>query len=81
MSFWVLDQVFLSNTNNLIDRLILSACQPVYGYFMHRCLGIAYIVFIYIFCVVSWVLFLHTVTWYKVFLSNTNNLRRDLFDP
>ena len=29
---------------------------------------------------IFFVLFLHTVTWYQVFLANTNNLQRELFD-
>ena len=57
------------------------ACQPVWGYFMPRGLGIAYIVHFYLhFCIVFKIFFIH-VLWYQVFLFNTNNLQIDLFDP
>ena len=58
------------------------ACQFVWGYFMPKGYGIAFIVRLYLyFCTVIWhQVFLsntnnlHTVLCYQVFLSNTNNL-------
>ena len=43
--------------------------------------GIVYIIHLHLLCSCFFRVFLHTVIWYQVFLSNTNNLETDLFDP
>ena len=57
----------------LIEWLILTACQPVKSYFMPWSLKLCSL-YIYIYIFTLHLTFLHTVTWYQVFLSNTNNL-------
>ena len=61
----------------LIDWLILRACQPVLGHFVPRDQGRAYVHIF--FC--TFLNVLHTLIWYQVFLSKTDNLQSDLFDP
>ena len=55
--------------------MILTVCQPVEGYFMTSGSGIASIVHSYLHSYSCFVrVFLYSVLWYQVFLSNTNNL-------
>ena len=53
---------------------ILTAHQPVSGYFMPKDVVLNYIYIFLYSCFLRDFFFWHTVKWYQVFLSNTNNL-------
>ena len=63
---------------SLIDQLILMTRQTIRGYFMSESLEELCTIW-FMCCFFRY--FLHTVIWYQVFLSNTNNLQIDQFDP
>ena len=54
--------------------------QPVSGYFMRSGFVTAYIVGMYEDFLKILKIFLHTIIWYQVFLSNTNNFETEVFD-